>query len=159
MAKKLKFSIDYFEDYAMLSIASLLKDYRIAYFINDQLGLELEKYDDFRITSGGNAYSWFCYSEGENGATFYLVGNHHPGGKLLPAQKGIDYFLLTKDLFDEERLSEMAAVLRKIPGVQGVFHVKMNAIRSLDLIIENLELHELEKVIKPRKEGSGPRLK
>jgi hypothetical protein len=141
----------------MLSIASQLKDYRIAYFINDQLGLELEKFDDFRISPGGNAYSWFCYSEGENGATFYLVGNNHPEGKLLPAQKGIDYFLLTKDLFDEERLSGIASALRKIPGVLGVFHVNMNAIRNLDLIIENHELHELEKVIKPGKEGSVPR--
>lgn len=155
MAKKLKFEIDYFEDYAMLSIASQLKDYRLAYFINEKLGLELQKYDDFQLSQDGNTYSWYCYSEGENGSTFYLLGNHHPDGKLLPAQKGIDYFLFTKELFDEHRLNEIASNLRTVTGIQGVFLVNMNSIKNLDLMIEHLELHELEKVTRPGKEESG----
>ena len=159
MAKKLKFKVDYFEDYAMLSRASQLKDYRLGYFINETLGIELKKYDDFQMSVGGVAYSWYCYSEGENGATYYLIQNHHPDGKLLPSQKGIDFFLLTKDLFDEQQLSEMASALRAVDGVLGVFLTKMSTIKNLDLMIERLELHELEKVTMPGKEAAGIRPK
>ena len=139
----------------MLAISSQLKDYRLVYFVNEILGLELQKYDDFKLSQKGEAYSWYCYSEGENGTTFYLIGNHHPNGKLLPTQKSIDYFLFTKNLFDEHELNEMASKLRTITGIQAVFRVDMATIKNLDLMIENLELHELEKVIMPRKEESG----
>jgi hypothetical protein len=155
VAKKLKFQIDYFEDYAMLSLASQLKDYRLAYFINESLQLDLIKYDDFSMNTANSAFSWYFYNEGENGASFYLIGNRNSEGQLLIPQKGIDYLLLTKELFDEDRLQEMIAALRKINGLQGVFLTNMSSIKNLDLMIEFLELHELEKVIKPGKEGSG----
>ena len=99
------------------------------------------------------------YNEGENGASFYLIGNRNIEGHFMIPQKGIDYFLLTKELFDEERLQQIASALRSISGIQGVFLVKMGTIKNLDLMIENLELHELEKVIKPGKEGSAPYLR
>jgi hypothetical protein len=153
MAKKLKFQIDYFEDYAMLSVASQLKDYRLAYFMNEVLELELVKYDDFSIHTANNAFPWYSYHEGENGASYYLIGNRNSKGQLMIPQKGIDYFFLTKELFDEDRLQEMIASLRRVNGVQGVFLANMSSIKNLDLMIEYLELHELEKVIKPGKEG------
>ena len=156
MTKKLTFKVDYFEEYELLSVASHLKDYRLAYFINEHLGLELQKFDDFKLKDE-KRYSWFCYSEGENGSTFYLIGNTHPDGLLIPSQKGIDYFLLIKDLFDDNRLKGLTTKLRGIKGVMGVFRVEMDSVKNLDLMIENLELHELEKVIKPSREETGIR--
>jgi hypothetical protein len=155
MAKKLNFKIDYFEDYAMLSLVSQLKDYRLAYFINETLDLDLVKYDDFSSESGSDAFPWFFYNEGENGASFYLIGNRNREGQQMILQKGIDYFLLTRELFDEERLQQMIISLRQTEGIQGVFLVNMNTIKNLDLMIENLELHELEKVTRLQKEGPG----
>lgn len=140
----------------MLSLSSQLKDYRIAYFINEYLGVELEKYEDF-YQEKARSFSWYCYAEGENGATFYLVGNHHPAGKLIPSMQNIDYFLLIKDLYDEQRLADMMRSLRSIPGVMAVFQPDMASVKNLDVIIENLELHELEKVIKPGRTGMRAR--
>jgi len=155
LAKRLKLKIDYFEDYSLLSIASHLKDYRLAFFVNEFLEIDLKKHDDLRVTGKEGNYSWFYFSMGENYPTFYLVGNNHQNGKLIPSQKGIDYYLFIKDLYDEDELVEIIGSLRKIEGVLAVFQTKMESIKLMDIVLESLELHELEKIIKPKSTMPG----
>jgi len=149
LAKRLRLKIDYFEGYNLLSIASQLKDYRLTFFINDVLDIDLKKYDDLEVTDREGDYSWYYFSKGENYPTFYLVFNNHEKGKLIPSQKGIDYYLFIKDCFDDDEISRITALLRKISGVLGVFRTDMESIKNMDSILEALELHELEKIIKP----------
>ena len=151
MAKRLTLDFDYFEDYNLLSIATQMKDYTLAFHINRVLELDLKKYDDLQVNGRDAAYPWFFFSEGKNYPTFYLIGNNHPKGKIDPAQKGIDYYLLIKELLDTEMLDHYAGSLRKIPGILGVFKTDMSTIRNLDLLIESVELHELDNIIRPEK--------
>lgn len=139
----------------MLSIASHLKDYRLAYFINEVLEIDLKKFDDLKVSGKEGSYSWFYFSLGENYPTFYLVGNNHQNGKLIPSQKGIDYYLFIKDLYGDDEMLLMIHSLRKIEGVHGVFSTKMESIKLMDTVIESLELHELEKIIKPKSTMPG----
>ncbi len=135
MAKRLKLDVDYFEDYFLLSIASSLKDYTLAFHINRTLEIDLKKYDDLRVNGKDAAYPWFYFSEGKNYPVFYLIGNNHPNGKINPTQKGIDFYLLIKELFEEEILDFYASSLRKIPGVLGVFKTEMTAVKNLELLL------------------------
>lgn len=152
MAKKLKLDIDYFEDYILLSIATQMKDYTLAYHINEQLDINLKKYDDLVASGNGAAYPWFYYCEAANNPSFYLIGNNHPKGKLTPTQKNIDFYLLIKEFFDSDLLNHYVSCLRKVPGVLGVFGANMSSVKNLDVMIELVELHELEYVIKPGKQ-------
>ncbi len=151
MAKKLKLDVDYFEGYQMFSIATQLKDYTLAFHINHALDIDLKKHDDLIVEGRQGAYPWFYFTQGLNSPVFYLIGNNHSEGKIIPTQKGIDYYLLIRELFDDELLSHYAASLRKIPGVLGVFITNMDSIKHLDLMIESVELHEMESVARPGK--------
>lgn len=151
MAKKLKLDFDYFEDYNLLSIATQMKDYTLAFHINRTLEISLKKYDDLVISGRDADYPWFYYSEGSNYPSYYLIGNNHPNGKINPSQKGIDYYLLIKELFDNNMLNRYASDLRKVYGILGVFNTDMSAIKNMDVMIECVELHELDYIIRPSK--------
>ena len=153
MAKKLKLDFDYFEDYSLLSIATQMKDYTLAFHINKTLEINLKKYDDLVVNGHEAAYPWFYYSEGNNYPTYYLIGNNHPNGKINPLPKGIDYYLLIKELFDDDMLNRHASDLRKVPGILGIFNTNMSAIKNMDVFIESVELHELDSIIRPTKKS------
>ena len=151
MAKKLKLDFDYFEDYCLLSIATQMKDYTLAFHINHTLEINLKKSNDLVVNGRDAAYPWFYYSEGSNYPTFYLLGNNHPNGKINPLQKGIDYYLLIKELYSDDMLNVFASGLRKVQGILGVFITDMSSIKNLDVMIESVELHELDFIIRPTK--------
>lgn len=151
MAKKLSVRIDYFADYQLLGLVSSMKDYMLTFFINNLLEIDLKKFDDLKPEPGQDkAYSWYCHWNKGELISYYLVGNHHPGGKLIPSEKNLDYFLLIKN-GSAERAKEIAGKLRKIDKVTGVFQLDMIKIKDLNVILEILELHELDQVIRPKK--------
>ena len=131
----------------MLGMVAQLKDYRLAYFLNANLSLHLKKYDDFQLAEAGGKYSWYCYNDAENEETVFLITNHHPDGKLIPSQK-MDYFFLLKNIIDDKQVQEMVSKIRRIPNVLAVFLLEMKKIKNLDLIIESIEMHEMEQLMK-----------
>jgi len=151
MAKKLAVQVDYFEDYHLLGLVSNLKDYSLTFFINNLLELDLKKFGDLKPEpEGKQAYSWYCHWRKGEPVSYYLIGNHHANGKLIPAQKHLDFFFLIKN-GSEKRMSEIVGKLRAIDKVTAVFQLDMAKIKDMNIILEVLEMHELEQVIKPKK--------
>jgi len=150
MTKKLKVESDLFEGYSLLALVTPLKDYRLAYFINinDALNFQLKKYDDLRISGKESAFSWYYYSQGSNYLRCMLISNMEEKGRLIPGQR-IDFILLIKNIVDDEQLMEILSKLRKIPGVSATFEIDMSSIRNMDVLLEAIEMHELDQVIKP----------
>ncbi len=151
MAKRLSLNINYSEDYQLLAIVSHLKDYRISFFLNQELDLDLRKYDDLRPSDNGATYSWYYYSEGDSYLNCYLVSNHHDSGKLIPSLKNIDYLLFVKNPYDDKEVMAMASSIRKIPNVVAVFEQNIPELKNMDVLIESIELHELDQIIRPAK--------
>jgi len=151
MAKKLSVQVDYFEDYHLLGLVSNMRDYMLTFFVNNLLDIDLKKFDDLKPEPKKNiAYSWYCHWRKGEPVSYYLVGNHHEKGKLIPAQKSLDYFLLIKNGSDQ-RAKAIAGKLRTIDKVTGVFQLDMTKIKDMNIILEVLELHELDQVIRPKK--------
>lgn len=151
MAKKLSLQIDYFEGYHLLGVVSNLKDYTLTFHVNKLLGLDLKKYDDLKpIPEGKQEYPWFCHWRKEDPVSYYLVGNYHPLGILIPSQKNFDFFILIKN-GSEQKILEIASRLRTIDKVNGVFQLEMGKIKDMNIIMEILELHEFEQVIRPKR--------
>lgn len=151
MAKKLSVQVDYFEDYHLLGLVSNLKDYTLTFFINNLLELDLKKFDDLKPNPEKNiAFSWYCHWRKGELVSYYLIGNHHAKGKLVPAQKNLDFFVLIKN-GNEQKTQEIIGKLRKIDKVTGVFQLDMAKIKDMNIILEVLEMHELEQVIRPKK--------
>ncbi len=155
MKRKVSGNYDFSEGYHLLAIVSTLKDYSLAYFINKRLEIHLKKYADLNISEKGPGYPWFYYRQGNKYLSCFLIGNNHPGQKLLPALKTYDYFFLVKNPIDRNQLSTMAAGLRKIKNVLGVFEQDMTSIKGLELLMECNELHELQQIIIPGKQSKN----
>ena len=152
MAKKLRLKIDYFEEYHMLAIVSHLKDYRLAFHINQKLGSHFKKYDDLKIVNGDDhKHAWYCCHEKEDHMTLYLISNSSQGIKLIPSKREIDFFLLIKNAISSEKIDEIARGIRLIQNVVGVFNQNMAVIKDMDVLLETLELHELEQMRKKTK--------
>ena len=149
MAKRLSLNINYFEDYQLLAIVSHLKDYRLCFFLNQDLDLDLKKHDDLRPAHNGASYSWYYYSEGETYLSCYLISNHHSSGKLVPALKNVDYLMFIKNPYDDKEVMAMAMNIRRIPHVVAVFEQEISKLKNMDVLIEAIELHELEQIIRP----------
>ena len=154
MAKKLSSNIDYFEGYKLLGIASQLKDYSLVFFINQNLEIDLKKYEDMDIVDNeGNksVFSWYYYKDEHIQSKIYLVSNLSSLGKLFPSKKEMDYFMLLKDYPNEENYaSSIIPEIRKIQNVLGVFNFDLNNIKNADLFIENMELHEIKYIKRPK---------
>lgn len=151
MAKKLSVQVNYFEDYHLLGLVSNLKDYMLTFFINNLLELDLKKYGDFKPEPEKDiAFSWYCHWRKGELVSYYLVGNHHAKGKLVPAQKHLDFFLLIKN-GSEQKVSEIIGKLRTIEKVTAVFQLDMAKVKDMNIILEVLEMHELDQVIRPKK--------
>lgn len=151
MAKKLSKIVNVFDEYCVLAIVSNLKDYMLCYNINNNIKTDMVKHSDliFVSQSGShNMYSWYYYYNTKNHATYYLVGNKTEGSILLPSQKHIDYFLIIKDIINGDATRAVANNIRKIPSVTAVFDLSMKSIPGMELLFEEIELHELEHIKK-----------
>jgi hypothetical protein len=155
MKNKMSLDTSYVEDYQLLAIASPLKDYTLAFFINKQLNLSLKKYDDLTVSDKGNAYSWYYFKQGKKYMSYFLIGNNHPKQKLITRLKDFDYFFLLKDASDKEQLQQMAAGMRSIQNVVGVFEQNMSTINGMDILIESNEFHEMQQIISPEKKSKN----
>lgn len=143
MAKKLTLDFDMFEEIEMIGIVSPLKDYRLAYFINKTLEINLKKYDDFQLTGTNGLFSWYYYNKGNNNHTLTLIENIHQTNKLIADYK-TDYLLLVKNVFDPKPVSGMITKLRTIPDIFMVFQMQLSKIKNIDILLESVELHELK---------------
>lgn len=150
MAKRLSVDFNLFEGIKILGLVTNLKDYRLAFSLNNTLDLQLSKYTDFEFEEREGQYSWFYYNKGGNYHSITLINNNHQNGKLLTEPK-VDYLLLIKNVFIETMIWEMLVKLRKINGLTLALELQLLKIKNADLLIEALEMHELKEVIRPKK--------
>lgn len=65
-------------DYELVAIHSSLEDYRLAYFLNRELGVLLEKCEDnisITVKEGEGRFSKFIYEDEENDILWTLIAN------------------------------------------------------------------------------------
>jgi len=156
MAKKLSSDIDYFEDCQLLGLVSQLKDYRLVFFINNQMGFNLKKYSNLEFYDGSDntkSASWYYYYNEQLSAKIYLIANSTNEGKLIPSKKEIDYFLLFKEFQSVEYAESILPKLRSVSNVLAVFKLDLNSIKEADILLEQVELHEIEQILKPQRLG------
>lgn len=145
--KKLKFLPDDLPDIEMIGINTDLHDYRLAYFINKETTLNLERMDDLpafsekqKIVMNYCLYTWF---DADQRLLYYLIGNDNHQGKLIEQYSQANYFILIKGKASNNNMKVMTTVLRKLPLVTFVFVPVISKIKELSGILHDLEIHEL----------------
>jgi hypothetical protein len=145
MAKKIKLASGSSYEYTTIGIACHMKDYRFAFFVNEQLGFRFKRMED--LISGeekeSHAYSFYIYTHPEDRRNYYLVSNYHEEGRLIPSEKGADFFLIVNDILPAIRKKEMIAKIQKVPQAIAAYEIPAGKVKNLELIFEEIEMHLL----------------
>ena len=147
-------------DYHLIAIHTSLEDYRLAYFINQKLSVNLGKSKNeiqINIKEGETKFSRFYYYDAEKGVSWNLVQNKNEVIQqksdnaqnlfsnlnleistkvyLLPEFKKVDYFLKIENPEDTMNMAKIYALLNKIKSISTVYSVETNTIKSKNNLI------------------------
>ena len=145
MAKKIKLTSGSSYDYTTFGIACHMKDYRFAFFVNEQLGFRFKRLED--LVSGNEtesrSFSFYIYINPEDRRNYYLISNYHEEGRLIPSEKGADFFLIVNDVLTASRKKEMISKIQKVPQALAAYEIPAGKVKNLEIIFEEIELHLL----------------
>ena len=147
-------------DYHLIAIHTSLEDYRLAYFINQKLPINLSKSKNeiqINIKEGETNFSRFYYNDTEKEVSWNLIQNkneviqYKKGSTqnlfsnvtmevstkvfLLPEFKKVDYFLKIENNEDTMNVSKIQILLNTIDNVSTVYTVDTNQIKSKNNLI------------------------
>lgn len=136
-------------EFDLLAIASPLRDYRLAYFINKHTTLTLERTPDIELNDPkSRSQAWYCryqYYDYMDRIVFYLLGNHSITGNqyLLPELKQFDYLLMAKGDCSQKPLRPFASSIRNITQVQTLIEANPVTLPSrYNLVFDDEEVFE-----------------
>lgn len=146
MAKKLRLLSGSSYDYTTIGIACHMKDYRFTFFLNEQLGFQLRRTEDLHFGEGNEMqrFSFFMYDNPEERRQFYLLSNYHEEGRLIPSEKGADYFLIINDIIPADKKKELIRHIQNIPQVLAAYDIPKGKTNNLEMIFEEIELHLIQ---------------
>lgn len=111
-------------DFDLFGICSHHNDYRLAWGMNEKLGIRLEKSDeDYVVMKKGvlqSSHSKYYYKDPENRAELFLLRNKSLGKFLVPEKPTIDYFLfICENHFYEPE--QVLTALRDVSSILGAY--------------------------------------
>ncbi|WP_366185430.1 IPExxxVDY family protein [Flavobacterium ovatum] len=147
-------------DYYLIAIHTSLEDYRLAYFINQKLPINLGKSKDevhIKIKGGETQFSRFYYDDTENSVAWDLIQNTNEVFQqnrettnnlfsdstiematkvyLLPELKKVDYFLKIENSNDTIDVSKIKQILNTIDEISTAYAVETDQIKSKNNLI------------------------
>ena len=148
MAPKLHIDYNPEDEYGIIGISCHLKDYRLMYFLNQQLNFGFRKIEDFNFIDLKSdmvcRHSIFSYDYEENKVSFYVVANRSKGGYVLPEQKQLDYLLIIQGVIDEEKTQSLVKHIKEIPSVLAVFQLNLAKSRNIQKFLNDFELFQID---------------
>ena len=134
-----------YPDLAIIGINSQLKDYRLAFYLNKDTDLSLNRLNDLPVYAEKEdllpEYPLFYCHRPNQRAHFYLLGNNHVAAKIIPVYKQADFLLMVCGQFEPENITDLTQNIRKINGVQLVFNIDLLKVKNLEGIMTDIELH------------------
>lgn len=147
-------------DYYLIAIHTSLEDYRLAYFINQKLPINLNKSRNeiqINIKEGETNFSRFYYNDTEKDVSWNLIQNKNEVIQykkentqnlfsnvtmevstkvfLLPEFRKVDYFLKIEDNDDTMHVSKIQILLNTIDNVSTVYMIDTSRIKSKNNLI------------------------
>jgi hypothetical protein len=139
--KKAKLQIEPTFDFELLGIVSPIREYRMAWLVNQELELNLVKVDDLELE--------FLNSEKLEIAQYFLslphgfiqllknkaINSTQQLAYLIPELKNLDYFLLVQDETEELDLINFVKKLSQNPLVQSIVRIDISKLKSKENLL------------------------
>lgn len=123
-------------DFALLGISSHIKDYRLAWSLNNALRWKLERKRDVEVMQKESVsrHALFVFQDPVDKTVFSLIENGTEKGWLIPELAQWD-FLLKVDLPGGEMEPAMVKKLRSVAHIQAVLTLHTDKLRSKENLI------------------------
>lgn len=137
--KVTRLNIGFEYDFDLFGVSSSLKDYKLAWHINNELKISLQRGDDYvlEFNNGKSIAVSFYQYESENCVIKMLKNRSlietQTTDFLVPELKHFDYFVLKEGLFMENE--EFINALRKVKGVEYSVEVDIDKLKSKENLI------------------------
>ncbi|WP_375583701.1 IPExxxVDY family protein [Cyclobacterium xiamenense] len=139
--KKSKLHVENSFDFDLLGLIAPLKDYKMAWLINQSLGINLKKTADYQmefLRQPDLIISQFIL-EKEHGYIQLLRNKSYPVGGharyLVPELRSMDYFLLCQDFTFEVDLNMYIDGLSGVRGIQSIVKIDINKLKSKENLL------------------------
>lgn len=125
-----RLEIEYDFDFLLLGISCHEKEYRLCWFLNRALDLQMSLQQPIEMTSKNSTSQHTLYThEEEEDVRYDLIANRAEGGFMCPEYKQVDYLLrLNSDMPIDT--SELLRTVRKIPIVITAFEIAVENLKS-----------------------------
>lgn len=122
-------------NYYIIAIASVLKDYRLSFFINQELHLNLEKTDDLiandKAKEKSKKFGLYYFLDEKSEFEYFLLQNKQGGDIYLKTFKNFDFLFIVKTI-DEETI-DIGSLFEKIKSIQDIqLALELNEIKTSD---------------------------
>jgi len=144
MAKKIQLRIKAQPRYSIIGISSHMPDYRLIYFLNMNLKVNLCRSVDFICSHKSDEkthFPFFSWDDPNDRITISLLPNRVQGHYLIPELKNMDYLLV---ISDEALRYDTKSLMEKIWKIQNIILVKQlnpDDFKTVDSFVFSLELH------------------
>jgi len=157
-----KLDLDEFDeiDYFLIAIHTSLEDYRLAYFINQKLSINLGKSKNevqINIKEGETNFSRFYYYDKEKTISWNLIQNENEVIQqrkdnsqnlfsntileistkvyLIPEFKKVNYFLKIENVQETMNITKIQTILNTIDSISTAYTVDTNQMKSKNNLI------------------------
>ena len=138
--KKSKLKVDYTYDFALFGISTLLKPYKLAWHLNQDLNVALVKQADHQALNKNNEPCHYSHFHFETVLTTIRLFKNKPNEPespkwvLVPEHAHFDYIMMVQS-DDDEFNNRLQQVLKNIPSVELVASLPLAALKSKDNFI------------------------
>lgn len=136
--KKVFLDIGYDYDFALLGIVSQEKPHRLAWLLNQYLGMQFYHHGElvfFEQELPKNYFTRYHFADEINHLQLYIIENKDNGTYLIPELRTVDYFLLFKGALDFVDPQEYINALKPVDSIQLVTEIDHQKLKSKQNLI------------------------
>jgi hypothetical protein len=138
--KKNKLIASFDFDFSLLAIASQLKEYKLAWIINQELGINLVKQQDeiFHFLGDEKLCISNYFYQTEHSSIRLIMNRSRDESSmqpLIPELKQFDFLMLIEGFEDTLVIQEVRDTLKNIDGIQLINQIIVDQLKSRDNLI------------------------
>jgi len=148
------FDFEFDHDYTLIGIHSILEDFRIAYFLNQNLNINLNRSsEDLDFPSKNCSFPFYIYEDEATFTTWSLLSNKYvfvenvsslknnlfkketKTSFLIPEKKKVDYFIKINRTISQNNLLNILTKINKTPKIITSYILDPNNLKSRENLI------------------------
>lgn len=134
---KYQLEVEYDYDFQLVAICCHSKDYRISWYLNNALGIALEKdikNIEIELNDSPSIHTIYRFCNKNTQALYKLISNRGTSGLLVQEHKNVDYFLMIENNFTEA-LENIVHKIKSLPIVLTAYEVELKKLKSKQNLI------------------------